>query len=605
MDNLQLPPKAICRIEKLKDWLKIRVAQSHTAREYSVLNANPDLSKNNIRIIDTANFEDKSLQEIFEDRKTRLTGRRIRGNAVLLVQFLLTASPQYFRPNNPGEGGYYELDKVASFTETCQAWLKEKYKENLIRAELHLDEQTPHIHAYLIPIDEKNNLNCRSFFGGREKLSKLQDDFATAVEHLGLERGVKGSRAKHEKVSKYYARVNAQSKSINLENLPDILSGETASDYKERINRYLSPEIERINAQLTERKSLIDQSLALKLTLRQHELSRNQLEARVLELEQDNFNFRKQAENYRDLPLEDVCWHLGLLEDFYGQNRWKGHGHIIQIRDNLFYDFAPEFSKGGKGAINLVIHVAQCRFQHALAWLHNRFGEQLMSRAVAAQLRESAIDEAKNIIFSEKIDSFIPPFLEEKNWWAVKKYLVKTRCLPKNWIEGLHQAALVYSDSRNNAVFIMRSLENQTIQGAYLRGTCGNEDNSFKAYAQGTVRDKGHFYFRQGDNDGEPGKAILCKSPIDAMSLAIYQPATENTIYIVVDNLRSIPFAYLDRFQSVVCAFENSVSGQQLYQDVKLHIPSAIKLTPPGNDWNDALREIVNNPKTPRKKKKE
>lgn len=163
------------------------------------------------------------------------------------------------------------------------------------------------------------------------------------------------------------------------------------------------PEIEKINAQQTERKSLIDQNLALKLTLRKHELTRNQLESKVEELERENFNFRKQAENYRHLPLEDVCWHLGLLSDFYGSNRWKGHGHVIQIRDNLFYDFAPEFNKGGKGAINLVIHVAQCRFHHALAWLHHRFGEQLMSRAVAAQLRESAVDDAKNIVSSEKI----------------------------------------------------------------------------------------------------------------------------------------------------------------------------------------------------------
>jgi hypothetical protein len=74
-------------------------------------------------------------------------------------------------------------------------------------------------------------------------------------------------RAK-KKISKYYARVNSQSKSLDLENLPDILTGKTARDYKHRIQRFLSPEIERINAQITERKSIIDQNLALKLTLR-------------------------------------------------------------------------------------------------------------------------------------------------------------------------------------------------------------------------------------------------------------------------------------------------------------------------------------------------
>jgi hypothetical protein len=604
MDDLQLPPLAICRIQKLKDWSNIKASHAHNARTISVLNANSLLSINNTTIIDTPSFEHKTLKDIFD---YRLAGKKIRCTAVLLVEFLLTASPQYFRPENPSEGGYFQLDKMVNFSKACQTWLQTKYQDNLIRAFLHLDEQTPHIHAYFIPIDEKGNLNCRAFFGGREKLSLLQDDFARALAHLGIQRGIKGSRAKHQDISKYYARVNSQSKSLDLQNLPHTLYGETADNYKQRIQRFLSPEIETINAQITDRKSLIDENLALKLTLRQHELTRNQLEQKVEHLTQENFNFQDEIQNYRDLPLSDVAWHLGLLEDFYGSNRWKGHGHIIQINQNLFYDFAPEFSRGGKGAINLVIHVAQCHSDQAIAWLHSRFGQQDMSRAITAQLRETAIDDALNIVSSQKIDPFYPPFSVETNWYSVKNYLVKTRCLPKNWVEGLHQAGFIYSDSRCNAVFTMRALTNSNqINGAFLRGTIGRENNAFKAYAPGTVRHKGHFYFRQGDNDGEPSKAILCKSPIDAMSLAIYQqPVTENTLYIVVDCLRSVPFPYLDNFQSLVCAFENSTSGQRLYQDIKRRIPKAQKLTPKIGDWNDALREVTNKPKTTRKRKKE
>ncbi|MDJ0744889.1 MAG: plasmid recombination protein [Xenococcaceae cyanobacterium MO_167.B27] len=48
-------------------------------------------------------------------------------------------------------------------------WLDNQYGDRIVRAELHLDEATPHIHAYLVPLDERGKLNCRGLFGGREK----------------------------------------------------------------------------------------------------------------------------------------------------------------------------------------------------------------------------------------------------------------------------------------------------------------------------------------------------------------------------------------------------------------------------------------------------
>jgi hypothetical protein len=47
----------------------------------------------------------------------------------------------------------------------------------------------------------------------------------------------------------------------------------------------------------------------------------------------------------------------------------------VNIDGSKFYDFAPEHSKGGGGAIDLVMHVNQCNFRQAVVWLHERFGE--------------------------------------------------------------------------------------------------------------------------------------------------------------------------------------------------------------------------------------
>ena len=68
----------------------------------------------------------------------------------------------------------------------------------------------PHIHAVIVPIDEKGKLNARGYFGGREKMRGMQDSFAKQMQPLGLERGIKGSKARHVDVKEYYSRLNDQ-----------------------------------------------------------------------------------------------------------------------------------------------------------------------------------------------------------------------------------------------------------------------------------------------------------------------------------------------------------------------------------------------------------
>ena len=67
--------------------------------------------------------------------------------------------------------------------------------ENLIYAGIHRDETTPHLYAYVVPIDPQGKLNCRHFLGGAKALSQMQTDFAEQVgQRHGLQRGSKGVR---------------------------------------------------------------------------------------------------------------------------------------------------------------------------------------------------------------------------------------------------------------------------------------------------------------------------------------------------------------------------------------------------------------------------
>ncbi|MGB6300609.1 MAG: plasmid recombination protein, partial [Rivularia sp. (in: cyanobacteria)] len=78
------------------------------------------------------------------------------------VEMLLSASASYFRPNVPHEAGTYEKQRLDNFVKASVNWLDSSWRERVIRAELHLDEITPHIHAYIVPLDERGKLNCRA-----------------------------------------------------------------------------------------------------------------------------------------------------------------------------------------------------------------------------------------------------------------------------------------------------------------------------------------------------------------------------------------------------------------------------------------------------------
>nr|ADO19096.1 plasmid recombination enzyme [Nostoc flagelliforme str. Sunitezuoqi] len=60
-----------------------------------------------------------------------------------------------------------------------------------------------------VPLDEKGQLRAKHFFDGRLKMRQFQDSYSEATEHLGLERGIKGSRAQHQEIKDFYSIVNS------------------------------------------------------------------------------------------------------------------------------------------------------------------------------------------------------------------------------------------------------------------------------------------------------------------------------------------------------------------------------------------------------------
>lgn len=185
----------ILRVEKLKTWGGIAASCAHTFREAPTPNADP------IRTPKNQMIGAKSSNAVMAALRSLLPVKR-RKDAVLALEYLVTASPEFF---DPGQR------RTAYFAEALK-WLKTLHgPSNVVSATLHLDEKTPHMVAYVVPLTSDGRLSAKDFVGGPKRLTKLQTDFHEQVgDKFGLSRGLKGSRARHQDVQKFYAGMNAK-----------------------------------------------------------------------------------------------------------------------------------------------------------------------------------------------------------------------------------------------------------------------------------------------------------------------------------------------------------------------------------------------------------
>ena len=187
---------AILRTQKLKATGAVWRSLKHAFREQPTPNADPAKAAQNAHL--GANSAAEAMQRVRE----RLPEKR-RKDAVLAIEYLITASPEAMQELG-GQG------RDAYFNDALK-WLRERHGgANVVYAGIHRDETTPHMYAYVVPLDEATGrLNARRWLGGAKALSEMQTDFAANVgARHGLERGIKGSRAKHERVSRHYGLVN-------------------------------------------------------------------------------------------------------------------------------------------------------------------------------------------------------------------------------------------------------------------------------------------------------------------------------------------------------------------------------------------------------------
>jgi hypothetical protein len=526
---------AILRTAKLTSFGNIAGSVSHNFRERKTPNADKELTPSNV----TSGAQ--SSKEVLEAVKERLsTVPTVRKNAVLAVEYFIGASPEWFQNST--------VAQREAYFDQAEKWLKARHgAENVIAFTRQYDETSPHVCAYVVPIDAKGKLNASHFFDGRTKLSEMQTDFADKVgKPFHLERGIEGSVAKHTTVKEYYARLQEPIKGLEI----------TADDLKPQVTKkkLITKEYETQDQIAQRLTKVFDPAVA---AAKQYDLEKASSEARERQLR----NLRERATYARQLPLESVLERLGCVRDAKDRNNWRTPVGRVSVDGAKFY--AHDQAKGGGGAIDLVMMLEQTDYKGAVAILSNDFGKNTVISEVVNNLKQQPD--------MEKLP-YDPPEKCPENWQTVRQYLTKVRCISEKLIDKLHEMGRLYADKYRNAVFVLGKGE-----GVELRGT---GDKPFHG-VRGT---KSPFYLRErGEN-----KVAFVESSIDALSLhdmgfkgRIVSTAGNSTEYA-----KKLAEMHREAGFTVVAAFDNDKAGEKMAANLQ----ACERLRSKGKDWNDDLR---------------
>ena len=201
---------------------------SHNKREKKAYKSNPniklELTKNNIELVPLAEKYVKGFKLLVKDyekehnermknerpeRKKTFNEMLNKSKSVVVDELMFTATHKFFDNMNK--------DEIMRWADTCMDFVYNDLgykKEQILHATIHMDELTPHIHCVVVPLvkklDKRTNterytISKKQYIKDKLHLSQLQDIYNVRLREKGydLERGIKGSNAKHQKVREF------------------------------------------------------------------------------------------------------------------------------------------------------------------------------------------------------------------------------------------------------------------------------------------------------------------------------------------------------------------------------------------------------------------
>ena len=200
-------------------------ASDHIERKSIPKNADPTRTHLNRELVDFPDGVADRTEAISHRIRTAGIKRKITPDQVRAIRIVLSGTHEdMVRVQDEG--------RLDEWCDDNLQWLHRTFgKENTVSAVLHMDEYTPHIHATVVPIvtgerrkarkkqakdkrtyrKKANTVRlCADDLLTREKMTAYHDSYATAMAKYGLQRGIRGSEARHTTTAQYYRDLKRQ-----------------------------------------------------------------------------------------------------------------------------------------------------------------------------------------------------------------------------------------------------------------------------------------------------------------------------------------------------------------------------------------------------------
>jgi hypothetical protein len=165
------------------------IAHNHRHVEGEQININPDL---------------ENLNQYFfgGGAKARIDEKlpaKMRKDAVVSVEVLLTASPEFFDGLETDRAKLAKNPVFLDWVQRSKKWVEVEFGKNLVDLVLHMDESTPHFHALAVPLTKDGRL-CAKEVTARTEMQRRQTGYAKAMEKFGLKRGDPATETKRRHI---------------------------------------------------------------------------------------------------------------------------------------------------------------------------------------------------------------------------------------------------------------------------------------------------------------------------------------------------------------------------------------------------------------------
>ncbi len=200
-------------------------ASDHIERKTTPKNADPTRTHLNRELVRFPDGVADRTEAISHRIRTAGIRRKITPDQVRAIRIVLSGTHEDMaRIQNEG--------RLSEWCNDNLQWLHRTFgRENTVSAVLHMDEHTPHIHATIVPIvtGERRKAKrkqtegkrtyrkkadavrlCADDLLTREKLVAYHDSYAEAMAKYGLQRGARGSEARHTTTAQYYRDLKRQ-----------------------------------------------------------------------------------------------------------------------------------------------------------------------------------------------------------------------------------------------------------------------------------------------------------------------------------------------------------------------------------------------------------